>query len=88
MRFIPAQIWIEQEVFRLLDSDPRQVFGEVDPGRFFEHLAEIECAGVDRAGHVGERKVVGLMIVDKLPGASDCGWLGVLLAQSDLIAYQ
>src|SRR5208283_4433256 len=53
-RLADALVRIQQKVLHLFDPDPRQVIGKGQAGCLFEHLAEIEGAGVDRARHLLE----------------------------------
>src|SRR5208283_2875620 len=80
------QVGIEQQVFRFLNPHARDVMGEGESRNLSEHFAKVEPAGVDRLGDVVEPEFLGLMVLNKLPGARDERRLGVLLADDDLVA--
>src|SRR6266568_5740757 len=86
--FAYPQVRIEQKILGLLDSHTGQIISEIKPGRFLEHFAKIESAGIHRAGHLRERKIIGLMAVNELSGARDRRRLGVSLLDGDSVAQQ
>ena len=81
-----AQILIQQQVLRVLDADAREEVREVHAGDLLEHLAEVERAGVDRLGHLPERKVLRVVFGDEFPRVGDHRRLGVVLPHDHLIA--
>ena len=73
-----TRIGIQQQIFRLLNPDPRQVIRKMQSRGLFEHFAKVECARVDRLGHGAQGNIVGLVVLDELLGARDGGRLGLL----------
>src|SRR3569833_1273110 len=81
-----AQIGIEQQILRFFNPHPRQVIRKIDPGNLLEHFAKIKGTHIDGLGHLTERQVFGLMLLNVFPGASDGQGLSVALLHRDLVA--
>jgi hypothetical protein len=67
--FTDTKVEVRQQAFRLLDSQLRDVFSEIQSGLPFEQFAKIVRAGVRSARHIGEREVAGQVIFDEFPPA-------------------
>lgn len=84
--FAHAQIWIQQEVFGFFNPHPREIVREIDAGNFFERLAKIERAHVDRPRDLAQRQFLALMFQNVFLGALDDRRFGVFLLDEHLVA--
>jgi hypothetical protein len=69
--FVHTKIRIVQKTTRFLESCASNVFDEVNPGHLLELLAQMIRADVDRLCHLGQRKLLIRMLVDKIPRFPD-----------------
>lgn len=84
--FADAQVRIEQKIPGFFHANARNVLGEVQAGRFFEHFAKVEGAGVDRLGHLAQGKVFRLIFNNEFLRPLDHRRFGVFTVDNNLVA--
>lgn len=84
--FTHPQVRIQQQFLGLFGAEAGNVLREAHTGVAFEELAEIKQTRVNRRGHLTERQIIPVMILDVALGPRDDRRLGTGLLDGDLVA--